>query len=225
MIQLNADFDLKAAGETIRTGLTLAPADPALLSMAGNLANARGDMARADEYYRQAVALDPVNPLARSFLAYNLVMMGRHAEAAAEYARVVELNPAAPWAHAGLGLSFILQGKFEEGVNAAQADAAEWARLLITALGRFGQKRLPEADAALAQMTVKFGDTAAYQIAEIHAFRGEKDLAFSWLESAFRQRDAGLLNLQHDPFLANLMDDSRWPIFLRKTGLADDQTK
>ena len=225
LIQLNADFDLKAAGETIRTGLTLAPADPALLSMAGNLANARGDMARADEYYRQAVALDPVNPLARSFLAYNLVMMGRHAEAAAEYARVVELNPAAPWAHAGLGLSFILQGKFEEGVNAAQADAAEWARLLITALGRFGQKRLPEADAALAQMTVKFGDTAAYQIAEIHAFRGEKDLAFSWLESAFRQRDAGLLNLQHDPFLANLMDDSRWPIFLRKTGLADDQTK
>ena len=223
LIQLNTDFDLKAAAVTIRTGLALAPADPALLSIAGNLANAKGDMARADEFYRQAVALDPVNPLARSFLAYNLVMMGKHDEAAAEYARVVELNPAAPWAHAGLGLSFILHGKYEEGVVAAQADAAEWARLLITALGRSGQKRWAEADAALAQLTAKSGDTAAYQIAEVHAFRGEKDLAFSWLERAFRQRDAGLLDLQQDPLMANLKDDPRWPAFLRQTGLADDR--
>ena len=225
VIQLNTDFDLKAAGETIRTGLALAPADPALLSIAGNLANARGDMARADQYYRQAVALDPVNPLARSFLAYNLVMMGKHDEAAAEYARVVELNPAAPWAHAGLGLSFILHGKYEEGVEAAQADAAEWARLLITALGRSGQKRWPEADAALAQLTEKSGDTAAYQIAEVHAFRGERDLAFSWLERAFRQRDAGLLDLQQDPLMANLKADPRWAAFLSKTGLADHLLK
>ena len=225
LIQLNADFDFKAAGETIRTGLALAPADPALLIVAGNLANAMGDMARADDFYHRAAALDPVNPTARSFLAFNLVMMGKHAEAAAEYARVVELNPAAPWAHAGLGLSLILQGKFEEGITEAQGDGAEWARLLITALGRFAQKRLPEADAALAALTAKSGDTAAYQIAEVHAFRGEKDLAFSWLERALRQRDSGLLDMQHDPLLANLEGDPRWPVFLAKMGMAASPLK
>ena len=65
---------------------------------------------------------------------------------------MVELSPAAPWAHAGLGLSFLLQGKFEEAAVAAQDDAAEWARLLVVAMARWSQKRIPEADAALARL-------------------------------------------------------------------------
>src|SRR5438552_9940170 len=126
-------------------------------------------MTRAIELYRQAVALDPVNPRARSFLAFNLAVAGQFAEARAEFPRVVELNPAAPWAHAGLGLSFLIEGKFEEAAVAAQGDAGEWARLLIVACARWGEKRIPEADAALAQLTDAFADTAAYQIAEVHA--------------------------------------------------------
>ena len=45
---------------------------------------------------------------------------------------------------------------------------------------------------------------AAYQIAEVYAYRGEKDRAFEWLERARRQRDSGLIGLRIDPFLANL---------------------
>ena len=91
-IQLSFDFDWKGASETLRTALTLAPADPALLIAAGNLATARGDAERGITLYRQAVALDRVNPQALSFLAFNLALTGQFAEARAEYARVVELN-------------------------------------------------------------------------------------------------------------------------------------
>src|SRR6266853_764197 len=66
-LQLNFDFAWKGAGETLRTALALAPADPALLTDAGTLAIAKGDAARGIALYREAVALDPVNPLARSF--------------------------------------------------------------------------------------------------------------------------------------------------------------
>ena len=110
-IQLYFDFDWNGAAETLQTALALAPADPALLTAAGNLALARGDAAKAIELYRQAVALDPVNPQARSYLAFNLAVTRQFAEARAEYPRVVELNPAAPWAHAGLGLSFPPRGQ------------------------------------------------------------------------------------------------------------------
>ena len=224
-IQLNFDFDWNGAAETVRRALALAPADPELVTVAGTLALARGDTTRAIELYRQAVALDPVNPSPRAWLAFILGVTGRLAEARAEYPRVVELIPAAPWSHAGLGLAFIVKGKFDEAAVAAQDDAAEGNRLLVVAMARWSQKRIPEADAALARLTEGFADTAAYQIAEVYAYRGDKDRAFEWLERARRQRDGSLGFMRCDPFLANLHEDPRWDVFLRKMGLADDQLK
>ena len=135
------------------------------------------------------------------------------------------MNPAAPWAHAGLGLAYLLEGKFEEAVAAAQGDAGEWARLLIVACARWGQKEIPEADAALRKLTKNFPETAAYQIAEVHAYRGDNDKAFEWLDRARRQHDRGLAGLRKDPLLTNLHDDPRWNTFLHTVGLADDQLK
>ena len=224
-IQLDFDFDWNGAAETVRSALALAPADPALVTAAGTLALARGNTTRAIELYRQAVALDPVNAFARSWLAFILGVTGRLAEARAEYPRVVELIPAAPWSHAGLGVAFMVKGKFEEAAVAAQDDAAEWTRLYVVAMARWSQKRIPEADAALARLTEGFADTAAYQIADVYAYRGDKDRAFEWLERARRQRDGSLGFMRCDPFLANLHEDPRWDVFLRKMGLADDQLK
>ena len=224
-IETNFDFNWNGAAQTLSKALALAPADPNIVIAAGNLEIARGNMDRAIELYRKAVDLDPVNPQARAFLAFNLAATKRFAEARAEFPRVVELNPAAPWAHAGLGLSYLLEGKFEEAVAATEGEAGEWARLLIVACARWGQKKIPEADAALAQLTDGFAETAAYQIAEVYAYRGDKDKAFEWLERARRQRDPGLAGLRRDPLVPNLRDDPRWNVFLHTMGLADDQVK
>jgi serine/threonine-protein kinase len=182
-------------------------------------------MDRALELYRKAVDLDPVNAQARAFLAFHLAVMKRFAEAGAEFPRVVELNPSAPWAHAGLGLAYLLESKFEEAATEAQADSADWTRLLIVSCARWGQKRVQESDAALAELTKNDAETAAYQIAEAYAYRGDKDRAFEWLERARRQRDPGLASLRKDPLLPNLRDDPRWNAFLRNMGLAPDQLK
>src|SRR5437868_6770293 len=224
-IETNFDFNWNGAAQTLSKALALAPADPNIVIAAGNLEIARGNMDRAIELYRKAVDLDPVNPQARAFLAFNLAATKRFAEARAEFPRVVELNPAAPWAHAGLGLSYLLENKFGEAADAAQADAADWARLLIVSCARWGQKRVTESDAALAELTANLGETAAYQIAEVYAYRGEKDRAFEWLERARRQRDPGLAGLRKDPLLTNLQDDTRWNAFLHTMGLGDDQLK
>ena len=220
-MQLGFDFDWKEAAETLRTALALAPTNVGLLISAGNLALAQGDPERATTLYRQAVTLDPVNPAARSNLAQNLVVTRHFAEAEAEYPRVVELNPAAPYAHAGLAQAYLLQGKFAEAVTEAQKDAAEWARLNIVAPALWSQKRIKESDAALARLIESSADTAAYQIAEVHAYRGEKDPAFEWLERARQQRDPGLQSTKVDPLLVNLHGNPRWQPFLRKMKLAD----
>jgi tetratricopeptide (TPR) repeat protein len=225
MIETNFDYDWKGAAETLRKALALAPQDPALLMEAGNLASARGQTTQALDLFRQAVALDPVNAQARAFLATNLSAAGRQGEARAEYTRVIELNPSAPNSQAGIGLTYLLEGKFEEAAEAAQKDAADWARLLIVSCARWGQKRVAESDAALAELIAIASETGAYQIAEVYAYRNDKDHAFEWLERARRQRDAGLPTLRPDTLLPNLHDDLRWNAFLRKMGLADDQLK
>ena len=224
-IQLSYDFDWKGADDSLQTALRLAPADSTLFIAAANVARAKGDTAHAMELYRNAVALDPVNPRARLYLAYHLAITRQLAEAQAESARVIELSPAAPWAHASLGLAFLLQGKFDDAVAAAHDDAAGWTRLYISAMARWSQKRIPEADSALAELIKGYADTAAYQIGAVYAWRGEKDRAFEWLERARRQRDSGLVALRYDPVYENLHGDPRWDAFLHTIGLADDQVK
>jgi TolB-like protein/class 3 adenylate cyclase len=224
-IETNFDFNWSAATQSVSKAMALAPADPNVLIAAANLETALGNTDRAIEIYRKAVELDPVNAQSRSFLAFGLATTKQFAEARAEYARVIELNSSAPWAHAGLGLSYLLENKFEEAATAAQADAGEWARLLIVSCARWGQKRVTESDAALAELMKNEAETAAFQIAEAYAYRGDKDRAFEWLERARRQRDPGLGGLHKDPLLTNLHDDPRWNAFLRTMGLADDQLK
>src|SRR5207249_8920669 len=174
-IETNFDFIWNAAAQTVSKALALAPADPNMLIAAGNLELALGNTDRAIELYRKAVELDPVSAQARTFLAFNLAATKRFAEAQAEFPRVVELNPATPWAHAGLGLSYLLQNTFEEAATASQADEGEWSRLRIVSCARWAQNRVTESDAALAQLTANESETAAYQIAEVYAYRGEKD--------------------------------------------------
>jgi adenylate cyclase len=225
VIQTNFDFDWKGAAETLHKALALAPQDPALLMEAGNLALARGETTQGRELFRRAVALDPVNAQARAFLGGSLSLEGHQEEARAEYTRVTELNPSAPFGHAGVGQSYLLEGKFEEAAVAAQQDAADWARLLIVSCARWGQKRVAESDAALAELIAKAGETAAYQVAQAYGYRNDKDHAFEWLERARQQHDAGMPGLRTDTLLTSLHNDPRWNAFLHTMGVADDQLK
>ncbi len=159
-IETNFDFNWSAATQTVSKAIALAPADPNVLIAAANLETALGNRDRAIEIYRKAVELDPVNAQSRSFLAFALATTKQFAEARAEYARVVELNPSAPWAHAGLGLAYLLQNKFEEAATEAQADAGEWARLLIVSCARWAQKRMQESDAALNELIKNEAETS-----------------------------------------------------------------
>ena len=225
VIETNFDYNWKGAAETLRKALALAPQDPTLLEWAGSLAFTRSQPQQGFDLSRRAVALDPVNARARAILANSLSNAGNQEESRAEYGRVIELNPSAPNSYAALGMTYLLQGKFQEAAAAAEKDTADWARLLTVSCARWGQKRVPESDAALVELIAKNGEVAAYQIAEVYGYRNDRDKAFEWLERARRQRDAGISGLRPDLLLKNLHDDPRWEALLRTLGLADDQLK
>ncbi len=78
-----------------------------------------------------------------------------------------------------------------------------------------------ESRQALDEVTRESARFAAFQIAELHAWRGEKDEAFAWLDRAYRQRDGGLTRLKTDPLLASLRPDPRYQALLKRLQLAD----
>jgi hypothetical protein len=77
-----------------------------------------------------------------------------------------------------------------------------------------------EADAVLAQMVAVDKTAAAFQIAQVYAFRGENDAAFQWLQHGYDIRDTGLLSITTDPLLRGLHADPRFALMLGKMGLA-----
>jgi serine/threonine-protein kinase len=87
-------------------------------------------------------------------------------------------------------------------------------------LERLGRRA--EADRALEQLTQDYGLVAAWEVAQVHAARGNRDAAFEWLERAYRQHDGYMAFVKFDPLLDSLRGDPRYAALLRKMNLPVD---
>ena len=102
----------------------------------------------------------------------------------------------------------------------AKAESHDVFRNLAFAMIQHSLGHPAESDAALKALIDGFGWTAAYQIAEAYAHRGEIDKAYEWLETAYSQRDPGVVYTAVDGFLMPLHGDPRWQPFLKRMSLA-----
>jgi tetratricopeptide (TPR) repeat protein len=65
----------------------------------------------------------------------------------------------------------------------------------------------------------KAGYSPAFEIAELYAELGDKDQAFRWLNTAYQERDTGLIGMKTDFGLDALRSDPRFTELVRKVGL------
>ena len=61
--------------------------------------------------------------------------------------------------------------------------------------------------------------TAPYEIAQVYAYRGDRDKAFEWLERAYANKEGEVTFVKGDPLLKNLRNDPRYHAFLQKMQL------
>lgn len=70
-------------------------------------------------------------------------------------------------------------------------------------------------DAMLNEIKEIVAVLACYQITQIHAFRGEADATFEWLEKCVEVRDPGVFNAKPDRLFNFVHGDARWkPLML-----------
>jgi hypothetical protein len=114
----------------------------------------------------------------------------------------------------------LLEGKPEEALLAAQRNPEPIWRKMGAAMAYRDLGREAESRSELEDLVRTHGHGAAYQIAEIHAWRGEPDAAITWLERAFEHRDSGLaLEVKGDPLLRSLRGDPRYAALLSRMNL------
>jgi len=197
----------------------LSPWNPTANDLMARVVVYLGQFQEAEKLARQAIELDPLGYQARTSLARVLSAEGKLDEAEAAGRKGVELQPTAAGNHRWQVFVAIQRGNGAAALREAQLEPNEGYRRFELALAHYTRGDRSAADAALAELIAKDRNFLAYQIAEVYAWRGEKDKAFEWLQISLNDHDTGTLSLLIDPLMRGLSDDVRYDGLLAKIGL------
>ncbi|HEU4771038.1 MAG TPA: hypothetical protein VFS68_02675 [Candidatus Udaeobacter sp.] len=203
----------------LRRAKELSPANPTANDLLARIIVYLGRIDEAERQARQAVELDPLSTVTHGNLARVLFYAGKLDGADSAARKAAELQPTGAGSHRFQVLVAAQRGDGEAALREAQLEPDPRFRRFELAVAHYVRGNREAADAALADLIVNAREGFAYQIAEVYALRGEKDKAFEWLQSAFNDRDAGMLGLLVDPLLRGLRDDARYKNLLAKVGL------
>ncbi len=216
------DWDWASADRELQQAFTLAPRDAYGAQVASELAAALDRRDDAQQLANEAIALDPLDPTEYWTLGFNVYLhSGRYAEAEQSFRRMLEIAPKYGSGHYALGLALMLQGRRDEALAEFSNETVDDGNFEGHAMVYFTTQRKAESDAALAEAIRHNGTSWPSEIARVHAFRGEKDRAFEWLDRAYEARDEDLYVIKGDPIFKNLEGDPRYKAFLKKMNLPE----
>jgi TolB-like protein/predicted TPR repeat methyltransferase len=180
-----------------------------------------GNFSEYFDWARTSLARNPLDTQGLADLATAQQSAGLLDEAAATSRKLLELNPAYATAPALYAQTLLLMGRKSDALAAVQTESDPASKLMTLACVYWALDRRVESDAALHALEQGFARREAYMIAEVRAYRGENDVAFSWLERAFQETKGGLEPVKVDPFLRSLHGDKRFKMLLRKLNIPE----
>jgi adenylate cyclase len=213
------DWDWPAAQEEARRALALDPRSGTVLVNVSEVYLGLGQWDEAARLLTASLAVDPLMPGTHELLATVRERTGRVSEAEKEDRNVLAISPTYEAGHFNLGEKLMEEGRLDESLAEVKQDPIY--RDLGLAFVYHAMGREAESAAALAEYTKERADEDAFQIAEAHAFRGEVDQAFAWLDRAFSQKDPTLYMIKGDLHFKNIEPDPRYKALLRKMNLPE----
>lgn len=167
---------------------------------------------------KKATELEPLSADTWFRRSIQLNAAGRFAEARKAATRALEISPEHGIARFNLGVASLLEG--DPATALAEFKKASGGRREAgVAMAQHDLGHPEESQKALDELIDGYALTNAYQIAEVYAWRSERDAAFRWLERAYAQHDGTLVQIKFDPLLARIRDDARFAALLTKMGL------
>jgi serine/threonine-protein kinase len=172
-------------------------------------------------YLRQAVSNDPLDAPSQWHLALTLLLAGRFDESATAYRKLLELSPDYVAAQADYAVDLVLMRRYAEALAAAEKEPREAQKLWSLAIVHWGLGQRSDSDTELSRAKERYAphEISAYRIAIAHAFRGQGDAAFEWLDRAYQKHEGHMALFAVDPRLGGLRTDARYKALLTKMRL------
>jgi TolB-like protein/DNA-binding winged helix-turn-helix (wHTH) protein len=215
------DWDWSAARMELRLALSADPADPVSLMLDGLLSLTLGEHEKAEHQLRAAVDRDPLFNYANFNLGNALYLEGKYSEAETRFRHLLDISPRFKWTRPYLAKTLLARGKPRAALDTLQPMEAGATKLDYLPVILLANGRMADAEAALQLLIAQHAATDASCIAITYAYRNEKQLALQWLERAYAQRDAGLIEMVGEPLLKNISAEPRFHAILRAMNLPD----
>jgi len=219
-----SDWDFAGSERELRRALELDPGYATAhqwyaywLAAAGRFEAAVAEMQRARD-------IDPLSLVLREDVGHILIYARRYPEAIAELRQVMSLDPSFSKLRIYLVQALLLAGRYDEAAGEIRrldgwpddVQVRAWDARLAAARGRVEEARAfaPKVLAAGAAGTLPPDGVAVF-----YGILGDKDLAFTWLDRAFRERRFYLVFLNVDPGFDALRLDARFAGLVRRVGI------
>src|SRR5579859_796284 len=208
-----ADFERALALDTSQSDGTIEVCYAQLLASTGQLPSAIAAL-------RRAIETDPLSHDAWLYLGVYLIAEHHYPAADQALRRAIEIEPRALYGWGMMGILQLHEGQSELALKSSEKLQSEALRLRGRALAEHSLGHAESSRRATKALIARYARFDAYQIAQIFAWRGEKDAAFDWLNRALLQRDAGLAHLKYDSLMESLRADPRYLTIVKRMNLS-----
>ena len=216
-IAIDYDYDYELAARELEIALGQGPDNPIVLRAAAEFEQRQGNLEEAIRYIEKAHAVDPLGGH-RTFAAIAYFYSGRQAEGISLFEEAVEKRPFSEFVRRSLAQALLETGDVEGALTAIEKEPAEGQRLSVLALiyETIGER---ERSTEALEKLIAAGRRWTWEITEVHAYRGELDEAFEWIDHAIERRDGGLRHVMYSPYLDKMREDPRFDDVLVRLGL------
>ena len=225
-ITYSCDWDWEGAEKEFKLALQLNPNYVYAHLWYGIYLAKKGLIDKALEEQARAYELDPLN-IVINYSFGNFNILDRRYDAAIEaYKKTLTMDQNFIPAYAGLGKAYLLQSKYEEALRELDK-AGELIKgndpSLLTIRGIIHAKSgsMAKAEGVLEELLglSRHKYVSPCLIASVYAAVDQKDLAFEWLDKAYRERDEVLTELKIEPLWDDLRPDPRFSELMERIGL------
>jgi serine/threonine-protein kinase len=217
--EMNVTWNWAAAQADVERMREIDPRFDLLPRAFGDIALTFGDADRAVELYQVYLERNPLDPYTLNSLCVALCAANRLPQCLETRLRLLRLYPEYGGVNRSVGYARLYLGQFAPALAAMQREPNEDYRRVGLAIVYSAMGRRAESDAALNSLVEKFAPGDAYGIAAVHAYRGEIDEAFHWLDRAYRDHNFAMVGIKADPLLRNLHGDRRFQELLSRMNL------
>jgi TolB-like protein/Tfp pilus assembly protein PilF len=218
------DWDWQGLEQDFQRAIELNPAQAIVYHWYAEFLMSKGRAEEAIAMTQRAYQTDPLSPIIGSALGGILYLARRYDQAVAALQRAQEITPDHFLPHLRMGYVRVQQLRYEQAIQELKI-AVNLANQSTETLAALAMAYAASGNMTRAQPILDGLERPAarryvlpYNIAKIYSASGNTGKAFEWLETAYKEGNPDLIELNSEPVFDSLRGDPRFSDLMQRVG-------